>query len=114
MTPFYNGALSKATYTTKIIDLSGSGCKVRLPDINMLEADKMIVEFKLNDDVLKLYADVVRWNRAKRIIALMFTAPYEKLEGDSDPLVKIEERIIQYVFEKQRGLNRLPHFYRHR
>lgn len=111
--PIYSEVMSKTKYQTKMIDLSGTGCKVRLPDNKMSETDKMLIEFNLHKIKFKLYANVVRWNAGKRIIAMKFTAPYEGPEDENiDPLAWIEERIIQFVFEQQRASNQLPHFYR--
>ncbi len=113
-TPFLQEKLSKKKYPTKMVDLSGSGCKIRLSDESMPETEKGLVEFKLGEEKFKLYCDVVRRNGAKRIVALSFTATYENLDGFTDPLAWVEERIIQYIFEQQRLMNKTPHFYRHK
>ena len=111
LTPIFSEKLSNKTFETKMINLSGSGCKVRKPK-ELIDCEKMLVEFELNEETYKIYCGVVRME--DKTIAIRFDCPYVSPEGESPSLKVIKERIIRFVFQNQETRNTLRHFFHKR
>lgn len=105
----YNNQYGK-TYTTETINISGSGCKLKVIDEWMPETKEAIVEFTLKEETFKIHCNVVRRNTPYHIIALSFMKP----DDETKTMRQVEDKIVQFVLEKQQEMDILPQLYRKR
>lgn len=98
---------------TEMVNISGSGCKIKLPESWLPETKEAIVEFVLANKAYKIHCNVVRRNTPYHIIALQFIdLDREENEIIDTTMKQAEEQIIQFVFERQQEMDVLPQLYR--